>query len=170
MPRDCPLPSSSSDSRDGISATFLIPVILHAAKCFIGSNLPSAPPSGACPAVKASDCDPETRPSLPVPSLEGLPREAPVQAPRMEASKNCPLPWRTDDKGHKMQPLRAQTMEKIPICHKARGATGGLSTRLCDYLESCFPWFPGHVHKNLTLQASMVLRCIRSSMGLESVV
>lgn len=80
MPGDCPLPSSSSDSRDGINATSLIPVILYAVKCFIGTNLPSAPPKDACPAVRGSKGDTKARPSLTCPKLGRPPQESPCSA------------------------------------------------------------------------------------------
>lgn len=80
MPGDCPLPSSSSDSRDGINATSLIPVILYAVKCFIGTNLPSAPPEDACPAVRGCKGDTKARPSLICPKLGRPPQESPCSA------------------------------------------------------------------------------------------
>jgi hypothetical protein len=81
---DCPLPSSSSDSREGITATFLIPVILYAVKCFIGTNLLSAPPEDACLPAGLLRVTQRQDLASPVLNLEGLPKKAPAQPPRVE--------------------------------------------------------------------------------------
>lgn len=90
-----PSPAPPLTQEDGINATFLTPVILYAAKCFIGSNLPSAPPDGACPTVRASEGDPETRPSFPVPSSETSSGKPLLNLQGWKLPE--PVAWRTQD-------------------------------------------------------------------------
>lgn len=127
-----PSPAPPLTQEDGINATFLTPVILYAVKCFIGSNLPNAPPDGACPTARASEGDPETRPSFPAPSSEGSSGKPLLNLQGWKLLE--PVAWRTQDA------TTQGTDHEIDSCIPPQDMRSHWRVRSCDYLQSSSPW------------------------------
>lgn len=91
----------------------------------------------------------------PVLSLEGLPKKAPAQPPRVELKDRGtkamwrllrPIAWDTVEQ--RMQSLRIQTTEQLPrLTTRHAEAPEALNTSWCGSLESSSPWFSGHRQK-----------------------